>query len=289
MGPSGPRWTGKVELIEQKLDEPLRWRKPRRIFVNSMSDLFHERLSDVDIARVFAVMSEARQHVFQVLTKRPERMLRWISQVRKCEGGWITHDGTMPARAYDGTGVPMSGDEWPLPNVWLGVSTENQETANERIPLLMETPAAVRFVSAEPLLGPIDFTQWLHDSTCLALTDEGEDSTGCICSEPREVALDWIIVGGESGPGARPMATEWARSILHQCSYAQVPFFFKQWGETVDTDQMPDQTHREVDAVANLAGHPQRAWRVGKKAAGRLLDGQIWNEFPGHAEAPPGP
>lgn len=259
----GPRWTGKVVLIEERLEDPIRWRKPRRIFVNSMSDLFHEKLSNEDIARVFSVMSRARQHTFQVLTKRPKRMLDWISCVARCEGGWITHDGTMPAGAYDGSGIVIAGDDWPLPNVWLGVSAENQEAADERIPLLLKTRASRRFVSAEPLLGSIDLEQHWAGSCESGIT-----------------GLDWVIVGGESGPGARPMRPDWVRSIRDQCGYEGVAFFFKQWGEHVDIDQAPDQTHRDVDARVNLAGNPQRVYRVGKKAAGRELDGRTWNEFP---------
>ncbi len=185
-----PQWTGRIELVESKLTEPLRWKQPKRIFVNSMSDLFHEALPDSDIFKVFVVMGASQRHTFQILTKRPRRMLELISE-GKCEG-------------FPG---------WPLPNVWLGVSVENQATADERIPLLLQTPAAVRFVSYEPALGPVDFSEYLNVDRC----------PGCR-------GIDWIIVGGESGPGARPFDIAWARNTVAQCKAAGVACFVKQLG-----------------------------------------------------------
>ena len=182
-----PHWTGRVELIPEKLDEPLRWRKPRMVFVNSMSDLFHEALDDDDIDRVFAVMKAASRHTFQVLTKRADRMCRY---------GHLTE---------------------VLPNVWLGVSVEDQKTADERIPLLLQTPAALRFVSYEPALGPVKFGQWL----C------GERQARGFSGGPR---VDQVIVGGESGPGARPCNVQWIRDVIRQCRDAGVPAFVKQLG-----------------------------------------------------------
>ena len=196
-------WTGRVEIVESALDWPLRWRgseeareegRPSRIFVNSMSDLFHENLSDADIDRVFAVMALARQHTFQVLTKRAERMRQFVSE-----------------------------NYVPIPNVWLGVSVEDQTTADERIPLLLQTPAAVRFVSYEPALGPVDFTR----------VDCGTGETkleALMGARPAWAPLDWVIIGGESGPGARPMHPTWARSSILQCKAADVPVFLKQQG-----------------------------------------------------------
>ncbi len=232
-------WTGRVELIPSKLDEPLRWRKPRRVFVNSMSDLFHEALSNEDIERVFAGIALAQRHTFQVLTKRPERMLDWFRtgvpglETREQEVALAAaHAGSI---AWDSRGSdkwaysPGCGDVsnrrpwpgWPLPNVWLGVSVEDQATADERIPLLLQTPAAVRFCSYEPALGPVDFTEWLY--RC-----DGD------CSRPEaphdEPILDQIIVGGESGPGARPCDLAWVRSVRDQCREAGVRLFYKQGG-----------------------------------------------------------
>lgn len=209
MTSSGPRWTGKIAFIESALDLPLRWKKPRRIFVDSMSDLFHEKVPDEWIDRIFAVMALAPQHIFQILTKRPERMLAYCAGLGRsfarlksaCPEGW--------AMEYEG--IPLV--PWPLPNVWLGGSVENQATADERIPFLLQTPAAVRWVSYEPALGPVVFTRWLHNDVA-----------------PREPALDWIVVGGESGPGARPFDLDWARQTVTQCHGAWTTCFVKQLG-----------------------------------------------------------
>jgi len=193
----GVDWTGCVELIPSKLDEPLRWRKPRRAFVNSMSDLFHEALPDGAILRVFEVMARCPQHTFQILTKRPARMLEFCQDTR-AEG-----------------------------NVWVGVSVEDQATADERIPLLLQTPAAVRFVSYEPALGPVLFSSLALPLMAppAATRYESGGSGGRLTP-----ALDWLIVGGESGPGARPFDVAWARSAVRQCREAGVPIFVKQLG-----------------------------------------------------------
>jgi protein gp37 len=263
---SGPRWTGKVELIESALDAPLHWKKPRRIFVNSISDLFHESLPDEAIDRVFAVMALCPQHTFQVLTKRPERILRWASEginVRQrvqTLGENIRWAG--PKRnQQDASFTPLNDrTHWPLPNLHLGVSCEDQKTADERIPKLLQTPAAVRFLSLEPLLGPIDLG---------------------LSIAAYETSVDQVIVGGESGPGARPMNPDWVRSIRDQCVAAGVPFFFKQWGEYAPTfagDTYP-KYFENVPANDGTGTH-HRMFRVGKKAAGRLLDGRTWDEGP---------
>jgi protein gp37 len=228
-----PHFTGKVELIESMLDVPLRRKKPTMWFVNSMSDLFHESLPDEAIDRVFAVMALCPQHVFQVLTKRAERMRDCAIRI----GRSITFL-EKPAR---GTGyslqfVGMDGKSygltpWPLPNCWLGVSVENQEYADERIPLLLQTPAAVRFISAEPLLGSVDLTcireQIAAHSFRTFSALEGVDSLNKGTSRNR---LDWVIVGGESGSNARPFDLAWARSIIAQCRAAGVRVFMKQVG-----------------------------------------------------------
>ena len=269
-GNSGPRWTGKVELIESKLDEPLHWREPRRIFVNSMSDLFHESLPDEAIDQIFAVMALRDDHTFQILTKRAERMQRYcyfrnedhgqqakrqiFPHMRRWLGGKMQHTGLIP---------------WPPPNVHLGVSVESREDFAiwNRIDLLRQTPAAVRFLSLEPLLEDIGVI----------------DLTG----------IHQVIVGGESGPGARPMNPDWVRSIRDQCVAAGVPFFFKQWGEWTPTyhgkftkrfgglDWYFRGYPKFDDVPANDGtGTHHRMFRVGKKAAGRLLDGRTWDEQP---------
>lgn len=202
-----------VVLHPERLDAPLHWRKPRRVFVNSMSDLFHENVPDEFIARVFAVMALSPWHTYQVLTKRPELMHAYMTDfaLRVNAHGWP--EGVPMAPRFRANGLPNAVD-WPLPNVWLGVSVENQHWADERIPLLLQTPAAVRFVSCEPLLGPVDLSRWM-----------GCNDPGC-CTP----WLDWVIVGGESGPKARPMDLAWARSLRDQCRAASVPFFMKQLG-----------------------------------------------------------
>ncbi len=223
--PSGPRWTGRVELIEDKLTEPLRWRKPQRVFVNSMSDLFHESLPDEAIDRVFAVMALAPHLTFQVLTKRARRMRAYFyknaslyDRERSIERVATTFGRALPAR---------SGWTLPLPNVWLGVSVEDQAAADERIPELLATPAAVRFLSVEPLLGGVGLKWALHPT----VVDPGFLLRGR--SSPGDESLrriDWIIVGGESGPGARPCDVAWIRSVVEQCRTASVPCFVKQLG-----------------------------------------------------------
>ena len=190
--PGGPHWTGRVELIPEMLNVPLKRKKPTMYFVNSMSDLFHEKLTAKEIYRVFAVMEQASWHTFQILTKRAALMLEVMREIYgSANMGYV------------------------LPNVWLGVSVENQKYADERIPLLLQTPAAVRFISAEPLLGPIDFKR----------LKMGNDL--------RLVNLDWVIVGGESGPRARPCDIAWIRSIRDQCKAANVPCFVKQLGSHI--------------------------------------------------------
>jgi len=280
-GTTDHRWTGKLVLHEHKLDQPLRWKKPRRIFVNSTSDLFHENVPDEWIDRVFAVMALAPQHVFMVLTKRADRMREYVSRT---DDAWHGNADLFADRfnaAMDWNHAWINDiDEmpWPLPNVWLGVSVGDQTAADERIPELLATPAAVPFVSAEPLLGPVDLGQWLD-------------------------GLDWVIVGGESGPGARPMHPDWARSLRDQCVAAGVSFFFKQWGAWGTVGLRPSgtpgqyaiasaeprsdfwtQTVHQVDQyprMFDLLGGASVLERIGKKAAGRLLDRREWNEVPG--------
>ncbi len=224
-----------LRLVPEKLTEPLRWKKPRRVFVNSMSDLFQDGVPDSYIDQVFAVMALCPQHTFQVLTKRAERMRSYLvcEPVQRIADaiGFGTVGSDLPyehrqaaanrmLRAY-----PELKRQWPLPNVWQGVSVENQHFADERIPLLLQTPAAVRFISAEPLLGLVDVRRWLLPARCI--------STGIPMRRVPEndlPALDWVIVGGESGHGARPFDLAWARSIVQQCKAAGVSCFVKQLG-----------------------------------------------------------
>jgi protein gp37 len=240
-----PRWNGVVNLVPERLDQPLRWKRPRRIFVNSMSDLFHEALSNEDIAAVFGAMAAAPGHTYQVLTKRAKRMRAWFAWVVRaaqesnngvgmtvaafcfCHAQRRSFEGPTDTLFTAGDVVDRGiGAAWPLPNVWLGVSTENQEAADDRIPELLETPAAVRFISAEPLLG--DTTIWAYLKG--ALRDESLAKLGG-SSLP---GLDWVIVGCESGAGARPCDVAWLRAIRDQCLAAGVALFLKQAVERWD-------------------------------------------------------
>lgn len=269
-GSSEARWTGEIAFVESALTLPLRWRKPRRIFVNSMSDLFHEKVPDAWIDRIFAVMALAKQHTFILLTKRPERMRGYINDESTEDRVWSNCSELVGKRNYDDV------MNWPLRNVWLGVSAENQETADKRIPLLLETPAHRRVLSAEPLLAQIDLSRWLElggPNTDLGLSNPG---------------LSWVIVGGESGPKARPMNPQWARDLRDQCTAAGVPFFFKQNGTWAHEDELTEDGRKVGDVWgANEAGGGVHYWpdhsmsiKVGKGVAGRLLDGKAWNERP---------
>lgn len=220
-----------VFLHPERLEAPLKWRKPAMIFVNSMSDLFHENVPDEFIFDVFCIMEKASHHTFQVLTKRPERMAELVARFNRSN---LLQ--TVPRSGVVSVGV--------LPNVWLGVSVENQYWANMRIPLLLATPAQVRFLSCEPLLGPVDLGGYI---VCCPSCDQTHLGN---CDSPREWPLHWVIVGGESaGPKRRYMKPEWARSIRDQCITAGVPFFFKQ----------------------------SSAPRAGQ---GRELDGRLWEQWP---------
>jgi protein gp37 len=248
-----------VKLAPEKtLTEPLRRRKPTTYFVNSMSDLFHEDVPDEWIDRVFAVMALCPQHTFQVLTKRSERMRAYmacveIGRIRAARWGRsINRDADVSGYGPNHNMIVEGARMWPLPNVWIGVSCEDQRSADERVPDLLATPAAVRFVSAEPLLGPIDFERLriqVNDAATGQTVkisnpfDAFHGMTWGILTSGQHIGkrfynggrsgygrIDLIIVGGESGPGARPMHPDWARSIRDQCQSAGVPFFFKQWG-----------------------------------------------------------
>ena len=227
------RWWGSreftdVQLHPERLDWPLQWRKPRRIFVNSMSDLFHPKVTDEFIGKVIEVMRLAKHHTFQVLTKRPDRMRAMMKS---------------------------------FPNVWAGVSIEDQATADERIPLLLNTEASVRFISAEPLLGPVDLL--------LAAADSFSSMAG----------IHWVIAGGESGPEARPMHPDWVRDIRDQCLTAGVPFFFKQYGSW-GPRSLRDWLEKNRHWFPTPKPHGTAVWKNPVRLNGRLLDGREWNEFP---------
>lgn len=300
-----PVFTGKIAVADERpFTQPLRWKRPRRIFVNSMSDLFHENVSDGTIDDVFGIMALTPQHTYQVLTKRPVRMRDYVRTS-------IVPHHSGPAKF-----------DWPLPNVWLGVSVEDQATADERIPPLLDTPAAVRWISAEPLLGLVDLRNlksdlWygrgvydalagmvgVRDTNTADFLKEGFELKGrpgerADIGPFRRAKLDWVVTGGESGPRARPSHPDWIRSLRDQCAAASVPFFFKQWGEWKETD---GPNCREVDQstpaprhfiepdgslipveralTKSVYGTPIMA-RLGKKAAGATLDGREHREWP---------
>ncbi|EKR82526.1 phage protein Gp37/Gp68 [Leptospira interrogans serovar Medanensis str. L0448] len=232
-----------VALKYNKLFEPFSIRKPSKIFVNSMSDLFHDDVPDSFIDRIFGVMALNPKHTFQVLTKRPERMLEYLTtEDRAGEIGDVAYSFVESNRQTRSIKMPHESTdkwsglvEWPLPNVWLGVSVEDQETADERIPFLMEAPAKIKFISAEPLLGEIDLTNLETEDYGTVNALKGnldilsmgyyEDIWGTLSP------IDWVIAGGESGPNARLVRPNWIRNLRDQCTDADVPFFFKQWGD----------------------------------------------------------
>lgn len=287
-----------IELIEDVLHQAIRWKRSRRIFVCSMTDIFGEFVPDWMIVYVFAVMACAKQHTFQVLTKRPERMHSLLSSI----AFWKEVEGNMYAviemivdplnrRSNDiRATAPEVGPAEPLPNVWLGVTTGDQEQANKRIPWLLRTPAEKRFISYEPALGPLRL--WKLTSLDYYNNSIGYETYPLIGmqaipdSDWPHPKLDWVIAGAESGVSARPAHPDWFRSVRDQCVEADVPFFFKQWGEWAlwtpennahikGTVVYPDiQTGK--DGPAN--GNPMV--RVGKHKAGALLDGQEWKQFP---------
>ena len=306
---AGPVWNGTVRTNDKVLAEVLAWKRPRRIFWNAHGDLFHPAVSDETIDRQFAVMALTPQHQHLVLTKRPERMrqyltapypgARWENMIRVMPGTFGKWDRP---RAIAKVVLALE----PLANVWLGTSVEDQARADERIPHLLATPAAVRFISAEPLLGPVDL-RWIAEPDdekhgvidallgCNWVQVPGDDflparpghrdrkmGRWVVSSEADILAkrkIDWVIVGGESGPNARPMHPGWARSLRDQCAAARVPMLFKQWGEWAPP-------HQDIEVID--AGGQSFHWfddrqlmeKVGKKAAGRLLDGVQHDGFP---------
>jgi protein gp37 len=262
-----------IYLDETELLNPLHWQRGRFVFPCSMTDLFAEFVPDDFIDRMFAVMALCPQHTFQVLTKRAARLPEFFFDLnlRQEMLGINAELWSGLDRFVDRGGCPPRDLEhrWKLPlsNVWLGVSVEDQQRADERIPHLLATPAALRWVSYEPALAAVDFARWLGPRS--GVTGE------CLQPSRGDRWIDWVVCGGESGPGARPMHPAWVRAVCEQCVAACVPFFFKQWGEF-----SPCIVSRHVENVPTGDGTYHRMYRVGKKRAGRLLDGREWNEMP---------
>jgi protein gp37 len=255
----GPVWTGRVNVSASALVKPLRWRKPRLVFVNSMSDVFHEELSTAQIARIWAVMAIAKQHTFQVLTKRPERMLAWLSDSA------TKLSVELAMRSIDRT---AKLDSWPLRNVWCGTSVEDQRRADERIPIIAQVPAAVRFLSMEPLLSSVQLRKTLSARLLRR--------------------IDWVIVGGESGPKSRPMHPQWAQQIRDDCLSLDISFFFKQVGSWA---WVRDKSAKKwLNPEGRMSATPIAGWqglRFGsKKSGGRKLDGRMWEQLPSAKQAP---
>jgi protein gp37 len=279
-------WTGKINVDEERLLLPLQVKKPTTWFVNSMSDLFHQDVPFDVIDRCFTIMKSCPQHTFQILTKRADRMLEYFKRdiptiIDNMILTMMIEEIEIPNQIclVQETGV----EGYPLPNVWLGVSVEDQKAADERIPLLLQVPAAVRWLSCEPLLGKIDLDY-------IPRNDFKDDDTF-------PEGIDWVVCGGESGPGARPMHPDWARSLRDQCNTAGVPFFFKQWGEWMPV-RFADAGVAKAKSIGQFYKGKNDFWegensneetygehiinmrKVGKKKAGRLLDGKEWSEYP---------
>lgn len=309
-----------LSVDQRMLLRPLQWKKPRKIFAGSMTDLFADFVTDEMLDPIFAVVALTPQHIYQFLTKRPARMRsyfrgeglsEWDSRLQRIQdaayriaatqGGDWNEDAGMAARqaCVDNLKRISDRENAGFRNVWLGVSVEDQAAAGERIPILLDTPAAIRWLSCEPLLGPVDLSKLRIGHDLLprwATRDDGwavEPLTGrlapIIDTGPAEWSLDgggstwakidWVVAGGESGRDARPMHPDWARSLRDQCDDAGVAFLFKQWGEYRPcTDAEMKQA-----CGATLVGDPftgSYMMRVGKKRAGRLLDGVQHDGYP---------
>jgi protein gp37 len=293
-----------VTLHPERLVQPLRWKTPRRVFLCSAGDLFHEAVPFEFVTKVWAVMLLSSDHTFQVLTKRPDRMLEFLRQPRLYDD--VLREANVfrrqrPKMANVGISNPAT---MPRRWIWLGVTAENQVMADQRIPLLLQVPAAVRFVSVEPMLSAMDLRPYLTRA-CTRWQQplhNGEQCPECGNGHGNNMGLrnrlDWVICGGETGPGARPMHPGWARSLRDQCQASGTPFFFKQRGEWAPATAehgvigslMPEtggkytwigwdgktqnpSAHGLQDPVMAIA-------RVGKARAGHLLDGQEWRQFP---------
>jgi len=290
-GKKGVDWTGVVKCLPERLDIPIRWKNPRRIFVNSMSDLFHPTVPFEFIFEVYWVMLQASRHTFQILTKRPERRVEFFKWALENKPSIVC-----------------------LPNVWEGTSVEHQEAADERIPHLLRCPAAVRWLSMEPLLGPVDLTPFNVRNYRAAYAKEHHIVTAGMELRgewyERTTFIDWVVVGGESGKKARPMHPAWARSLRDQCTHAGVSFFFKQWGKFIHEDQIWTDPSRarslgeaeyrfwganKIDAAIQKRGGFEAYFNkgslhqfedtsfavpIGKHIAGRHLDGRTWDEYP---------
>jgi protein gp37 len=277
-----PKWNGQTHLNEEGLYKPLSWKKPRMVFVISMGDLFHESTPFKEIDKVMAIIAISPKHTFQILTKRANRMHEYFSQGKEtliaCWEDAIYEMGVVDKQSECPDVIACyvnnrAEKEWPFKNIWLGVTAENQEQADKRIPILNEIPAAVKFVSIEPMLSAVDLNKSLeHTLKCHA-----GGLKNC---------LSWVICGGESGHKARPMHPNWVRSLRDQCKTANVPFFFKQWGEWMPGDDLEpaimaiEHPKFRIKAMHAWNDKKEAMLKVGKKYSGHLLDGEEYHQFP---------
>lgn len=294
-----PVWTGEVLFNRAVALDPFKWREPRRIFVCAHGDLFHAEVPDAWIDYVFFMAMLCPQHTFQILTKRPERMREYMRIVldeteQQTAGRFAI--AAKHAGLCDHPRVRSMDINWPPRNVWLGTSVEDQKRAEERVPVLIETPAVVRWLSCEPLLGPVDLTALpsifggVHRPLMALNALLGFHQCGpAVIVAPG--SIDWIVVGGESGPGSRPMHAGWARLLRDSCRAAGVPFHFKQWGDWAPGFVLADKIRmtpaqdlsrfeRRGGFVSHEFANDATSYRIGKKLAGRELDGRTWDEYP---------
>ncbi|MCG5239546.1 phage Gp37/Gp68 family protein [Azospirillum doebereinerae] len=317
LDPAGvPRFNGTLRFVWPALRAPIKAKRSRVYFVCDMADLFHARVPDDWIDQVFAMMALCRHHLFLLLTKRPDRMRRYLTDP-KTPGRIAFHAdvlGLLPGRAAalhhaNGPDVDDTLPNWPLPNVWTGATVEDQAAANERVPELLGVPSVLRFLSVEPMLGPVDLTAlealfWDvsdHEGRRNALTGElyipgcAGESSRTLTGGPR---LGWVIAGGESGPNARPCHPDWFRDLRDDCVEAGVPFFFKQWGEWAPGEcgsHPPTRTERTAELINDAWAYgsmtPQASrelhrddepdlYRLSKRGAGRVFDGVTWGQVP---------
>ena len=288
-----------VTLHPDVLMKPFNWKRQRKIFVCSMSDLFHERVPFSFISAVFGVAAMNPQHTFQMLTKRPERMLDFFVFHRFEEKEDPIRECIQKLSEYTGVVFDYGDIDWPLKNVWLGVTAENQACADERVPLLLKCPAEKRFVSCEPLIGRLNIEKWLKRGSICGCKEESCKEEKCnetmIRCNYGTRKIDWVIAGGESGRNARPMHPDWARSLRDQCIETNTRFFFKQFGEWIcvydrdiddpDWRNVPkeDKNKRYLNIDGGSGFHGDRLClmeKVGKGKAGKTLDGEVWSQFP---------
>ena len=248
-------WNGKTHFVESALDKPLNRKKPTMYFVCSMGDLFHESVPFEWIDKVIDVIRWTKQHTFQILTKRPERMKEYFNN--HVPNKYLMDNGNY------------------LDNLWIGVTAENQQQANKRIPLLLQIPAKVRFVSIEPMLSEVEISSWLYPEFIISTVETSLDDSSQ--SKVLQNDIHWVICGGESGHNARPMHPDWVRSLRDQCKDANVPFFFKQWGKYCMVEQLPDDIYDLIDLSYMGEGI---YYNFGKKKAGSLLDGKEYKQYP---------